>query len=90
MELQKENKQNSLDKGMNKRKQLLYFVVAVCSMREQEREELMTLLGVVVKKEVGEEEVERLREVEKGAKETQERLECTVCHEREVTNRDLN
>ena len=58
-------------------------------MREQEREELMTLFGVGVEKRTSEEEVERLREVEKRAREAQERLECTVCHEREVTNTDL-
>ena len=45
----------------------------------------MTLFGVGVEKEVGEEEVERLREVEKMAREAQERLVCTVCQEREVT-----
>ena len=49
----------------------------------------MTLLGVEVGKEVGEEEVERLREVEKRARETQERLMCTVCQEREVTSTDF-
>ena len=58
-------------------------------MREQEREELMALLGVDLGKEVGEEEVERLREVEKRARETQERLMCTVCQEREVTSTDF-
>ena len=58
-------------------------------MREQEREELMALLGVELEKEVGEDEVERLREVEKRARETQERLECTVCQESEVTNSDI-
>ena len=54
-------------------------------MREQEREELVTLLGVEVGTEVGEEEVERLREVEKRAMEVQERLACAVCKDREVT-----
>ena len=49
----------------------------------------MALLGVELGKEVGEEEVERLREVEKRARETQERLECTVCQDREVTNTDI-
>ena len=33
-------------------------------MREQERDDLVTLLDVEVGKEVGEEEVERLREVD--------------------------
>ena len=46
-------------------------------------------MDVVVEKEVGEEEVERLREVEKRARETQERLMCTVCQDREVARTDI-
>ena len=53
-------------------------------MREQEWEELVTLLGVELGTEVGEEELERLREVEKRSREVQERLVCAVCQEREV------
>ena len=60
-------------------------IFLVCAMREQEREELVILLGLEVGTEVGEEEVERLREVEKRAREVQERLACAVCKDREVT-----
>ena len=69
--------QREYDKTLN--------IFLVCAMREQEREELVTLLGLEVGTEVGEEEVERLREMEKRAREVQERLACGVCKDREVT-----
>ena len=67
----------------------LSLIFAVWNMREQERDELLTLLGVEMGTEIREEEVERLREGENRAREVQESLVCAVCQEQEVTYTDL-